>query len=922
MITKPPSWNQIRSNARKFAAEWKTATSEQSDAQTFMTEFLAIFGVQRKQVAVFEQHAKRTSTSGDGRIDLFWPGTLVWEHKSAGKKLDDAEAQALDYLNDLDQASAPEVVITSDFANIRILDLTDEKPTPHTISLANLAKEIDRFGFIVGYHRRRLASSKTEVEANVKAADLLGQVYEYLADDNYDEHYASIFLARLLFLLFGDDTGMWQRNLLTEVIETRTAEDGSDLGSQLIALFDVLDTPEDKRSKSIDEVLARFPYVNGGLFAEHIATPFLSAEGRAQLLACCQFDWSAISPAIFGSLFQSVKSKEKRRELGEHYTSESNILKLIGPLFLDELLDRFDRAMHSEQRLATLRADISRLVFLDPACGCGNFLVVTYRELRRLDLRIEKRVRDLTGDGQTVIDVTGLVQVSLSQFHGIEIEEWPARIAETALFLTDQQANLELAREFGVAPDRLPIRDENTAEILNDDALRTDWKVLIGSPGPDTVILGNPPFNGARTLTSEGRRSMEDVWGSKLNANFDFVTAWYKKSIDYFGVEKGRWAFVSTNSICQGEPVADLWQPILDAGWRCRFAHRSFQWDSEAPGKAAVHVSIIGFDRNKSSPKPRLWTYAENARGDRTLHEVSNINPYLSDGSNVLVRKRSKALSGSMGAVRFGSMANDGGYLMVEPKDKPEFDSDPVASKYLRKFVGAKELVNNVDRWCLWLQGATGKEIASSPLLKSRVDAVQAARLKSERKATKALAEVPRLFGEIRQPNTTYLGIPRHVGVERRYFPCASFGPEVICGDANFLADDPDGFLFSVLSSSMFIGWMKSVGGRIKSDVRFSGTFTYNTFPLPEVSQKDRASIIKAGQAVLAVRASHEGASLADLYHPLGMPLELVKAHQTLDRAVDKTFGTTASLDTMEDRQRVLFRAYARITGQEQLVLV
>ena len=483
-----------------------------------MTEFLNIFGVERKQVAFFEQYARRTSTEGNGRIDMFWPGTLVWEHKSAGKSLDDAEAQALDYLNDLEPAAFPDVVITSDFTSIRVLDLTDEKPKPVTIPLEDLPKRVHTFGFIVGYKSRKLQTPDAEAEASITAAGLLGKVYEQLSSDNYDDHHASTLLTRLLFLLFGDDTGMWQRNLLTEFIETRTAQDGSDLGSQLVALFNVLDTPEQQRSPSTDEVLARFPYVNGGLFAERINTPFFGAEARKRLLECCQFDWSRISPAIFGSLFQSVKSKEQRRELGEHYTSETNILKLIQPLFLDELLDRFDEGQHSVQRLKTLRADLTKMQFLDPACGCGNFLVITYRELRRLDLRIKKRIVELEighvhGVLDTKVDVSLDLAVSPRQMHGIEIEEWPSRIAKTAMLLVDQQANIELAAEFGAAPNRLPINDQSTASIHHCDALKTDWKTLIGEPTENVVIFGNPPFNGARTLPSEGRRSMEDVWG-------------------------------------------------------------------------------------------------------------------------------------------------------------------------------------------------------------------------------------------------------------------------------------------------------------------------------------------------------------------------------------------------------------------------
>ena len=911
---KPPSINQIRDNARQFVPRWEGTTSEQGEAQTFWNEFLELFGIDRKRVGFFEQRARRSSTGNRGRIDLLWPAVLIAEHKSAGEDLEQAEQQAFDYLDSINEDAFPGVVITSDFAHIRLLDLAEPHPTPVTIALEDLPEQIDRFTFLAGYSRRPVTPAQ-ETQANIQAAALMGQLYEQLAANKYGDHDASVLLMRLLFLFFGDDTGMWERGLFSEWLEHRTAADGSDLGAQLISLFQTLDTPLEDRPKALDELSARFPHVNGHLFHQPIPVPFFDRPMRDHVLDCSTFGWERISPAVSGSLFQSIKTKEARRELGEHYTSETNILRLAAPLFLDELRARFVSAFHSEKALNTLRDELGRLQFLDPACGCGNFLVVTYRELRRLELDILRRLRDLSGSHQLALDVTLDLRVTLDQFFGIELEKWPAQIAETAMFLVDQQENIALAREFGEAPDRLPI--STAATIVKANALRRDWSEIV-PPSTDVVVFGNPPFNGARTVGKDARADMRYVWGKELDSNFDLVTAWYRKTLDYYGDLAGRWGFVSTNSICQGEGAAPLWSAILKAGWRCRFAHRSFEWGSEAPKKAAVHVSIVGFDR-RPTPRQVLWTHEPGGKGTPVRAEVARINPYLLDAPDVLVWDRPTPLSPDLLPVTFGSMANDDGHLLVGPSERAEVEADVVARQFLRPFIGARELVRGTKRWCLWLGGASSADIAASPLLKVRIEAVRKNREASDRAATRKLASVARLFGEIRQPTTTYLGIPRHVADARPYFTVARFGPDVICGDANFLVADADGFAFSVLSSSMFIAWMRAVGGRIKSDPRFSG-FTYNTFPLPPLSPSSRKAVIAAGETLLSVRALHPGLALADMYDPLAMPVDVLKAHRALDGAVDKAFGTKAKLETMIDRQRFLLRTYARLTGQQTLI--
>ena len=913
--TKPPSWNEIRRRARAFVPRWRGVTSEQGEAQTFWDEFLGIFGVDRRQVALFEQHVKRTSTGKDGRIDLYWPGTLVVEHKSAGKSLEDAEAQALDYLDDLDVVNLPQVVITSDFAHLRLLDMTEPGAVAVTIALDDIEREIDRFAFIAGYTRRVLTPA-AEHEANVEAAALMGGLYEALSAEGYSDHHTSVLLTRLLLLMFGDDTGLWQRGLFTELIETRTKDDGGDVGSQLAALFQVLDTPVQRRGRSVDELMARFPYVNGHLFSEVVPIAFLDSTMRRTLLQAAAFDWSQISPAIFGSLFQTVKDRQARRALGEHYTSEANILKVIRPLFLDELDERL-AAADSMAKLTSLRARLGELRLFDPACGCGNFLVISYRELRRLELAVLRRMREVSGSHQLTLDVTLDLAVSLDQFYGIEIEQWPAQIAEVAMFLVDQQENIALAKEFGDAPDRLPITVAATIVVAN--ALEVDWHTVVPASA-DVIVLGNPPFVGRSVRSPEQAAQMKRVWGKTYNVNLDYVTCWYALALAYFGAVAGRWAFVSTNSVCQGEPVARLWRPILAAGWRARFAHRSFRWDSEAPGRAAVHVSIVGFDRAKTSPRPLLWRYPEGGVGSPERDEVVRVNPYLVDGPNVLVDSRRTPISAQLPPALFGSMPNDGGHLLINTSDEhARVLADPIAAKYVRPIVGADELLSGRQRWCLWLVDLDPGDVERSPVLKERLAKVRAVREASRNPDTIEAATTPHLFWHIAQPATKYLCIPSTVSGTRRYATAAYFPPNVISSNANYVANDPDGFAFGVVSSAMFITWMKTIGGRLKSDLRFSGTYTYNTFPLPPVTDRTAAAITAAADHVLTARAAHPGASLTQLYNPLAMPADLARAHTTLDKAVDKAF-TTGATKSAEDRQRVLFRAYATQTGQDTLL--
>ena len=772
--------------------------------------------------------------------------------------------------------------------------------------------------------------SREQEEASIRAARVMADLYEALDGSGYSDHEASIFLIRTLFCLYGDDAGLWERDLFTEFLVTRTREDGSDLGAQLALLYQTLNTHVERRQSTLDELTARFPYVNGGIFAEPLSIPSFSSTMRDELMRACAFDWSGISPAVFGSLFQAVKSPEARRELGEHYTSETNILKTLGPLFLDDLRERFAEHTHDLTKLKELRQELRELRIMDPACGCGNFLVVAYRELRRLDTEILVRIRELelarknNDEFQATMffDDRGEhaeITVQLDHFFGIEIEEWPARIAQTALHLAHHQANREMERLLGQAPSILPL--STSAHIMIGNALREDW-TQVCTPSASVRIVGNPPFIGQHMRSEQQTDDLRVVWGDGYDGYLDYVTGWFIKASQYFHAvpRGGRFAFVSTNSIAQGAPVAALFRPLLEGGWRIRFAHQTFAWTSEAPMAAAVHCVITGFDRGAPHEKARpvLFTYSTLKAQPEAL-PVKHINPYLVEGPDIFLKALRHPLSPNLPEVRFGSKPVDGGNLIVEAEDYPQVAADPIAAKYLRPFRMGREVVRGLDRWCLWMhtEDFDPRDIDRSPILKERVRACATYRQGSKKKATVAGAQTAHLFQENHQPSEPYVAIPRVVSETRFFYTAAHLSEDVIAGDKVYTALDPDGFLFAIISSSMFMSWQKLVGGRLKSDLNFSNKIVWNTLPLPEVSDKQRAAIIAAGQGILEARAEQPGASLADMYNPLAMAPSLLKAHRILDRAVDRAFGARKALETNEQRLTILFKRYQEMTATE-----
>jgi hypothetical protein len=881
----------MRARAVTFAARWKDETSERGQSQSFWTEFLDIYGVDRKRVAAFEQLAKRTSTGNYGFIDLYWPGVLIAEQKSAGKDLAEAEKQALDYLTDIKQSDFPGLVITSDFARIRILDLEKKDPKPVEIKTVDLGKEYERFLFIAGYAKQTF---EQEIEANVEASELMGQLYDAAEAAGYKDHEANVLLTRLLFLMFGDDTAMWARGLFYSFVHDRTSDDASDLGAQLAMLFQVLNTPEAERPKNLDQTLVDFPYVNGGLFSENLRIAAFTPEMRHALIKAMRFGWAAISPAVFGSLFQSVKSKELRRELGEHYTPEKTIMKVIGPLFLDELKERLTGAKGSPQKLRNLRNELATYNFLDPACGCGNFLIVAYREMRRLELEILKQLRDLKEDSQLSLDPTLGLQVSVAQFSGIEIEEWPAKVAETAMFLVDHQMNLELAQEFGLTPDRLPIKGMLNVHVGN--ALRTDWRSVC-EIGDKTLILGNPPFLGMSNLSDEQQQDNRIVFekveaGDLRSGRLDYVACWWALACRNLQGTAGKAAFVSTNSLTQGEQARSM-GPLFDRlGYAIEFAHQTFKWSSDAPNAAAVHVVIIGVNAKPRVQKRRLFATLEN--GDVVEQFAESINIYLADSPVAAIAKHSTPIVPGPKLTE-GNKPQDGGGLIVEPEDLAEVQGDPIAAKYLRKLIAAQSMLHGDDRHCLWMVGAEPAELRSSRILQDRLETVRRTRAESPTEAARAKAATPYLFLAMRQPKSRWLAVTATSSENRSIIPMKFFEATDIAHNSILALDSADDYLFGLLQSRPFNVWAKSVSGRLEMRIRLSPDLSYNSFPAPEPTPAQRAQITAAAQEVLRARAAHQNASLADLYDPLATPADLVKAHGILDKAVLAALGLPSS---------------------------
>ena len=916
------SWNEIRTRAAGFAREWADATYEKGETQSFYNEFFEIFGKRRRDVARYEERVQRLDNTA-GYIDLFWPGVLLVEQKSAGRDLTAAREQAGTYFDALTERERPRFQLLCDFQTFELLDRDEREET--RFALADLPQQVEKFGFFIGVQRRTF---RDQDPVNIEASELIARLHDALKASGYDGRDLELFLVRTVFCLFADDTGIFApRDIFLDFIEERTAPDGSDLGPWLMRLFQVLDTPPDRRQAKLDEDLTRFPHVNGDLFDGAVRIPDFDAEMRRALLDAGQFDWTAISPAIFGALFQSVMEPAERRAQGAHYTTEKNILKVIEPLFLDDLRAEFRRlqARRDGRAVADLRRfrdKLGSLRLFDPACGCGNFLIIAYRELRTLEIDVLREIASRATAIQLALAVQSVVEVD--QFYGIELGEFPARIASTALWMMDHIMNNRLSLEFGQTYARIPI--EKSPHIRNADALEVDWADVL-RPDECSYVFGNPPFGGAKFQSPEQRaqvRRVAALGGS--GGTLDYVTAWFIRAGDYVRQAQSagaalppRIGFVATNSITQGEQVAQLW-PLLHDRRRLEiaFAHRTFAWGSDARGKAHVHVVIIGLDAAGHAPRDRRLFAYEDINGEPLEGRHAVITPYLVDGSalvnpHLAVREEGRPVNGMRQLITGSKPIDDGHYIFKADERSALLESEPDAAPFLRPFVGAREYLRGGERWILALHDQSPGVLARLPLVRERISAVRAYRRASKSKPTQQLANTPTLYHVNVLPTAPFLVIPQVSSERREYVPIGWLEPPVIPSDKLRLLPNATLADFALLTSAMHMAWMRAVTGRMKSDYMYSVGVVYNTFPLPPgFADADTSALEPLAQAVLDARAAHAGATLAELYDPDLMPPNLRRAHHALDRAVDRLYRRNRFTSERE-RIEYLFALYERV---------
>lgn len=901
-------WNEIRPRAAAFAKKWAGKGYEKGETQLFYRDFFEIFGVPVQRVAQFERPVKALDAGKSGFIDLFWKGVLLVEQKSKGRDLAPAREQALDYFPGLKDSELPRFLLVSDFQSFELTDLVADESV--SFALAELPRHVEKFGFIVGVEKRAFDDQDP---VNIKAAELVGRIHDRLEESGYTGHDLELFLVRLVFCLFADDTGIFEpRECFLDYLQHRTQPDGSDLGPKLALLFQTLNTPDERRSSTLDEDLARFPYVNGDLFSGALSIPSFDAPTRQLLIDACEFDWASISPAIFGSLFQSVMDEKERRAQGAHYTTEKNILKVIKPLFLDALWDEFRRldGLKSDRRrrLQEFQQKLGSLRFIDPACGCGNFLIIAYRELRALEIEV---LRALRGESaQLEADTAVLSVVDVDQFYGIEFSEFPARIAETAMWMMDHIMNNRLSLEFGQSYARIPLK--KSPRIVHGDALELDWNSVLPADRC-SYVLGNPPFIGSKFQTPKQRaqvRRVANLGGS--GGSLDYVAAWFILAGRYVGARPIGIGFVATNSITQGEQVAQLWPTLFE---QCKleiaFAHRTFAWGSDARGKAHVHVVVIGLTRAEHAPaERRLYSY-EDINGEPFESRHAVLSPYLFDASqlknpHVVVREVSKPING-LPRLLSGSQPIDGGHYVFTRAEMHEFlAAEPGAEPLFRPYIGADEFLNGGERFLLFARGAAPEQLQRLPRVRERIAEVRAFRNGSKREGTKKLADTPTLFQVNVIPDSPFLVVPEASSERREYVPIAWLEPPVVPSNLVRVMEHATLSVFGLLTSAIHMSWLRHVGGRLKSDYRYAIGLVYNSFPLPEGGIDAAKPIEPLAQEVLVARGQHQNATLADLYDPDSMPPALRKAHLALDRAVDRLYRRTPFKTDRERAEHLL----------------
>ena len=892
------SWNEIRVRAAQFVKTWQDASYESGETQSFYNDFFDVFGVARRSVARYEEHVRKLDNRA-GYIDLFWPGVLLVEQKSSGRNLKRAYSQASEYFDALPERERPRYLLVSDFQSFELYDRDEARELAFTLD--EFPNHVEKFGFIVGVQPRTF---RDQDPVNVQAAEIVGALHDSLEEAGYRGSDLERFLVRIVFCLFADHTGIFdQRGAFADIIDTRTVRDGTGLGGYLTELFQVLNTPEAKRQSTLEEDLASLPYVDGDLFRDQLGIPAFNSAMRLQLLDACRFDWSKISPAIFGALFQSVMDPGQRRAQGAHYTTEQNILKVIEPLFLDDLKAELQQIKllrrGRTQKLRAFQAKLGRLTFFDPACGCGNFLIIAYRELRSLEIEVIRELMVATGRaGQRRLDARQLSVVNVDQFHGIEIGEFAVRIAETALWMMDHILNNQLSLEFGETYVRIPLT--KSPHLICGDALEIAWSDVL-DPTSCSYVLGNPPFGGfvQRCAPKQGRTGEILAQLGATGGRLDYVTAWFLKAGEYFKGRPARVGFVATNSITQGEQVSQFWPALFERyELELAFAHRTFAWGSDARGAAHVHVVIVGLTDRESAPaKRRLFLY-ENAKEDAEETAAGSISPYLIDAGRLrdphLVVERRRSPLSDFPTICVGTKPVDGGHYILERDQRAELlEREPGAAKLVHPFLGGREHINGRRRWILVPSEGSASELRSMPCVMRLVEAVRKYRATESGNLGRSLSDNPMQFHVTVIPDGEFLVIPEVSSERRKYVPIGYLKPPVIPSNQLLVVENANLHHFAMLTSAMHMAWLRLTGGRLESRLRYSSGLVYNTFPVPR-ELPDLSKLEPYAQAVLDARAAHSGESLADLYDPNVMPQQLRRAHVELDRAVDRLYRRSA----------------------------
>ncbi len=940
----PTQQDALNDAAEQFSRNFADAEYEMGEAQNFVRELCGVYGLNYLHAVDFERRVQKRGGKGARRIDGFFPGLLLVEMKSKGENLDEAYVQAKSYIPLLkNKADRPRHILVSDFQHLHLYDETGEN-APVIFALADFRAHVNELDFLLGYER--IIAARNEA-ATITAATMLGNLHDSIKATGYVGNDLQTMLVRLLFCLFADDTALFGEDKPFSKLIADSRSDGDDLGGRLQRMFNRLDTNPNKlndpnltrqRTDGQYAYLASFPYVNGAVFSKRIADCDLDANSRAALMACCDLDWADISPDIFGTLFQHIMhwddeaatgKTKKRRDFGAHYTSERNIQRAIRPLFLDELKAELDACKGNKKSLVDFQHKLSTLNIFDPACGCGNFLVVAYRELRMIEQQVLLELKSKRMGGQARFP-----ECDVHQFHGIEIDPTAVEIATVALWLTDHQMNMRYAEGY----HRIPLH--NKANIVCGNALRTDWSSVI-VPAQCSYIVGNPPFIGHQWRSAEQVEDMNLVWGIKGRfGRLDYVTCWFNKAAAFAQHnEHLKIALVSTNSICQGEQVGILWPHIFAQKLYIHFAHRTFKWSNEGSGVAAVHCVIIGLGMNKPK-KCTLWDYSDNISSDAKPRKAKCINAYLVDAANVILDSRTDTPQG-LPQLKKGSQPTDGGFFVLNKEEKAKLENaDARVKTWIRPYIGGEEFINSKERWCLWLKDVALAEIEDVPLVMERVQAVAAVRLESPTPSVRAFADQPTLFTQDRQPSGNYLVIPEVSSENRRYLPIGFLSKNNIASNQLQITAGGTLYHFAVLCSTMHNAWMRTTCGRLKSDYRYAPS-VYNNFPWPQTplsppftkGEAQRAAsatqgedqhaatishfekgglggiwicsdIAAAGQAVLDARALHQGKSLAWLYNPDTMPANLQDAHDEVDALVDEAYGYEGGDD---DASRVAF---------------